>query len=158
MTTHNHTIMPKIKHLTRAFCLLLLGVGLSACLEKEPNPVESSRAPFALYKMNVTFIDAVSKTPISDLQVLLPEHPGQAVLTTDALGKVQIEVYASPPTPRVFILSYTDPQNRYEENTIHVTFTNPVFKLTSEDALKQGPLYQGLAEISITKELNIISR
>jgi hypothetical protein len=155
MKTQNHSIMPKIKHLVGIYCLLLLGIGLSACLEKEPILNDKNKAPFALYKMNLTFIDAESKEAIPNLQVLLRGYSGQAVLSTDAFGKVQVVALASPPTPRVFEISYGDPERKYETNTLHVTFTNPIFKLNANDEHRKDPLYHGFAEISITKELTL---
>ena len=158
MTIHNNIIMTKIKHIVGIFCLLLLGIGLSGCLEKDLAPgTHNNRAPFALYKMNVTFIDAESKEAISGLQVVLLGHTEQTVLTTDAFGKAQVLAVASPPTPRVFDVSYTDPEKRYRADAFHITFTNPIFKLSSDDKLKQDPLYQGMAEINIIKELTPLS-
>jgi len=160
MTAHNYKNMTQIKHMAGVLCLLLLGVGLSSCLEKDAKPgvTVDQIGPFAFYKMNVSFIDALSKEPIPNLGVLLLGYRDQTIQITDADGKVQLITLAHPPTPKTFELSYTDPQKNYADANFYITFTNPVFKNSTEDALKQGPLYRGLAEISITKELNLIAQ
>ena len=163
--------MLTIKHIKPVKSALLGAVaagllfGISGCWEKEavPVPREHFADPFGLFKIHLTLLDVDSKEPLSDLQVKLvintfsqindPETVSGQV--TDSTGLVHITIAAAPPIPQEFVLSVTDTTKcrSFQQKQISVRFIDPVFIYRPKDATIWGKLYQGTAELNLTREL-----
>ena len=160
-----------MKHLRRfkmtAYTTVAVGflLYLSGCLEKDVQPQNQTGGPIGLFKIHLTLIDADTKDPLPDLLIKLsnntssqmrdPDAPEQV---TDTTGIVHLTIAATPPVPQEFHLSLTDTtQIRiFQQEYISVRFSDPVFKYRPEDATKWGTLYQGTADLTITRELKQI--
>ena len=143
--------------------------GLFGCLEKEEIPVSSDipcpNNPFGLFKIHLTLVDTDTKEPLPDLRIHLSNNtsfqingPGAVEQVTNGDGVVHITIAAAPPVPQEFVLSLTDitKSRSFQQAYISIRFIDPNFKFIPEDAKKWGKLYQGTAELTLTRELKQI--
>ena len=160
-----------LQRVTLVTVVMGLLFGFAGCLEKEAFPQQghlSEKAPksaFGLYKIHLTLIDADTKEPLPDLLVKLANNTSTQMTdpdakdgVTDVKGVVDIIIAATPPVPQEFVLSFADTteSRSFQQADISVYFFNPVFKFFSDDAAKWGRLYQGTAELTLTRELKQI--
>jgi len=153
----------------RAFTFLTVVTGallfFGGCLEKDvvADVSNSDRGvPFGVFKVYLTLIDADTQEPLPDLLVKLlngtvsaTNNQAQGEYVTDSTGMVPITIASAPPAPQEFIFSLTDTTQcrTFNQGYISVFFTAPVFIYLPKDAEVWGKMYQGTAELSITREL-----
>ena len=156
---------------TATFATITVGfiLNFSGCLEKNVYPdghyEHQPEGPIGLFKIHLTLIDSETKDPLPHLLIKLfyntssqMSDPVAAEPVTDSTGIVHIAIAATPPVPQEFLFSLTDTtQNRiFQQAYISVRFSDPVFKYRPDDATKWGILYQGTADLTITRELKQI--
>ena len=153
-------------------CLMIVAgflITMIGCLEKEGNLVSTVRidnkSAFGLYKIQLTLLDADTKDPLPNLVLKLANNtpaqmidPNVSENVTNTEGVVRITIAATPPVPQEFVFSFTDKAQSllFQQSYISVFFINSVFKFFPDDATKWGKLYQGTAELILTRELKQI--
>ena len=145
--------------------------GVSGCFEKDEFPKTPSKKqapadPFGLFNIYLTLFDLETKEPLPDLLIKLsnitssrmndPETVDRQV--SDTLGFVHITIAAAPPIPQEFVLSVADTTKirSFQQQYISVRFIDPIFKYIQKDAAEWGNMYQGTAELTLTRELKQI--
>ncbi|MDR2586282.1 MAG: hypothetical protein LBC84_08735 [Prevotellaceae bacterium] len=119
--------------------------------------------PFAIFNIYLTLIDSETKDPLSDLRIELfnkssfrmSDSAIVAKQVSDSTGYLFISIVSTPPIPQefVFTLSDTTQVRSFQQQYLSIRFLDPVFRYIQKDAAVWGNLYQGTAELTLTREL-----